>query len=111
MIVTFYGIEYFRPPVLFNCLNLVKEGESPDGRIRYYLVENGTHGPPATVEQSFRLVGFNPMIGRVLDYLLDWVEKDIPAPCSTLVELSAEYSLTMPETAAERRGYNRQSPA
>jgi len=45
MIVTFYCIEYSRPPVLFNYLDLVKGGESPDGRIRYYFVENGTHGP------------------------------------------------------------------
>ncbi|MDH5687880.1 MAG: hypothetical protein OEZ48_08475 [Candidatus Bathyarchaeota archaeon] len=104
MIVTFYCIEYSRPPVLFNYLDLVKGGESPDGRIRYYFVENGTHGPPATVEQSFRLVSFNPMIGRALDYLLDWIEKDLPPLPSTGAELSSDYSLIVPKTAAERKG-------
>jgi len=42
MIVTSYCMEYFRPPVLFNYLDLVKGGDCPDGRIRYYSVENGT---------------------------------------------------------------------
>jgi len=44
------------------------------------------------------------MIGRALDHILDWVEKDIPPPSSTVAELSFDYSLIMPETAAERKG-------
>jgi len=94
------------PPVLFNYLDLVKKrkGHLLDDYYRFYLVENATHGPPMSVEESFRTVSFSPMIGRALDYLIEWVERNIAPPPSTKAELSSENSLIMPHTAAERRG-------
>jgi len=94
------------PPVLFNYLDLVKKrkGSLLDDYYRFYMVENATHGPPISVEGSFRTVSFSPMIGRALDYLMEWVERNVSPPPSAKAELSSENSLIMPHTAAERKG-------
>ncbi len=94
------------PPIFFDYLEKVKKqkGTSLNDCYRYYLVENATHGPPMCVEDSFVIISYYPMIGRALDYLIDWVEKDVAPPCSTVAELSSDYSLIMPNTADERKG-------
>jgi len=94
------------PPVFFNYLDKVKKwkGADLDASYRYYFADNSTHGTPSNKEESFRIVSFNPMIGRSIDYLLDWVEKDVPPPPSSVVELSSEQALIMPKTASERKG-------
>jgi hypothetical protein len=44
------------------------------------------------------------MMGRSIDYLLDWVENDVPPPPSSVVELSPEQALIMPKVASKRKG-------
>lgn len=94
------------PPVFFNYLDKVKKWKSAnlDASYRYYFVENSTHGTPADKDESFRLVSFYPMMGRSIDYLLNWVENDVPPPPSSVAELSSEQALIMPKTASKRKG-------
>lgn len=94
------------PPVLFNYLDKVKRWKGADLNefYRFYLVENATHGPPINTEESFRFVSFNPMIGRALDYIINWVENNVAPPPSTVAGLSSDYALTMPKKAVERKG-------
>ena len=94
------------PPVFFNYLDKVKKwkGANLDAYYRYYFVENSTHGTPTNKDESFRLVSFYPMMGRSIDYLLDWVENDVPPPPSSVAKLSSEQALIMPKTASKRKG-------
>jgi hypothetical protein len=94
------------PPVFFNYLEKVKKrkGADMDASYRYYFADNSTHGAPSNREESFRLVSFYPMMGRSIDYLIDWVEKGVPPPPSSVVELSPKQVLTMPKTATKRKG-------
>jgi hypothetical protein len=94
------------PPVFFNYLDKVNKwkGANLDASYRYYFADNSTHGTPSNKEESFRLVSFYPMMGRSIDYLLDWVENDVPPPPSSVVKLSSKQALIMPKTASKRKG-------
>ncbi len=94
------------PPVFFNYLDKVKKwkGADLDASYRYYFADNSTHGTPSNREESFRLVSFYPMMGRSIDYLLDWVENGVPPPPSSVVELTPRQVLIMPKAASKRRG-------
>jgi hypothetical protein len=94
------------PPVFFNYLDKVKKWKDSDldDSYRYYFVDNSTHGTPSKREESFRLVSFYPMMGRSIDYLLNWVETDVSPPPSSVVGLSSEQALIMPKTASKRKG-------
>ena len=70
--------------------------EKIDDQFRIYFMERGGH---------FRRLSSAGIIAQAYEDMLAWVERDDPPPPSTQYTLDGMNQLVLPDTAAERKGY------